>query len=81
MSILDFFDFLSNSIIMPIVALMTCLFVGFVIKPSAIVEEVKISAPFKSEKFYTVIIKWVAPICIVAILVTSILSALGYMSI
>lgn len=81
MSILDFFDFLSNSIIMPVVAFMTCVFVGFVIKPSAIADEVKISAPFKSEKFYTVIIKWVAPICIIAILVTSILSALGYMSI
>ncbi|MBP3544330.1 MAG: sodium-dependent transporter, partial [Lachnospiraceae bacterium] len=81
MSILDFFDFLSNSIIMPIVALLTCVFVGFVLKPSTIAEEVKVSAPFKSEKFYTIIIKWIAPICIVAILVSSILSALGYMKI
>lgn len=81
MSILDFFDFLSNSIIMPIVALLTCVFVGFVLKPSAIADEVKLSAPFKSEKFYSVIIKWVVPICIVAILVSSVLSALGYMKI
>lgn len=81
MSILDFFDFLSNSVIMPIVAFLTCIFVGFVVKPSTVTDEVKISAPFKSEKFYTIIIKWIAPICIVAILVSSILSALGYMKI
>ena len=81
MSILDFFDFISNSIIMPIVAFLTCIFVGFVVKPSVIVDEVKASAPFKAEKFYTVIIKWVAPICILAILISSVLSALGYMKI
>ena len=32
-SILDLFDFLSNSVMMPIAALMTCIFVGWVIKP------------------------------------------------
>ncbi len=81
MSILDFFDFLSNSIIMPIVALLTCLFVGFIVKPKAVVEEVKSSASFKAEKPYAVMIKWIAPICIIVILVSSILSALGYISI
>ena len=81
MSILDFFDFLSNSIIMPVVALLTCVFVGFIIKPSAIAEEVKCSSKFKSEKLYAIMIKWIAPICIIAILVSSILNALGYISI
>ncbi|MBO5279493.1 MAG: sodium-dependent transporter [Lachnospiraceae bacterium] len=81
MSILDFFDFISNSIIMPVVALLTCLFVGFILKPSVIADEVKLSAPFKAEKFYTVIIKWIVPICIIAILVSSVLGALGYMKI
>lgn len=81
MSILDFFDFLSNSIIMPIVALLTCIFVGFVLEPSVIAEEVKMSAPFKSERVYCVIIKWIVPVCIVAILISSVLSALGYMNI
>lgn len=77
MSILDFFDFISNSILMPIVALVTCLFVGFIIKPKTIADEVKSSAPFKSEKLYTVLIKYVAPILIVLILVSSILNAFG----
>ena len=43
-SLLDFFDFLSNSVIMPIVALLTCVFVGWVVKPDLIVKEVEARA-------------------------------------
>lgn len=81
MSILDFFDFISNSVIMPIVALLTCLFAGYVLKPSAIAEEVKISGKFKSEKLFQIMIKYIAPACIFAILLSSILNALGYINI
>ncbi|MGN0322578.1 MAG: sodium-dependent transporter [Oliverpabstia sp.] len=77
MSFLDFFDFISNSILMPIVAFLTCFFIGYVIKPTAISEEVKLNAPFQREKLFVVMIKYVAPICIIIILVSSILSALG----
>lgn len=38
MSILDAMDFISNSVLMPIVAVLTCVFVGFVIKPQAIID-------------------------------------------
>lgn len=79
MSFLDFFDFISNSILMPIVAFLTCLFIGYVIKPAAISEEVKLNAPFRREKLFVVMIKYVAPICIIIILISSILSALGLM--
>ena len=34
MSVLDIMDFVSNSVLMPIVAFFTCIFIGFVIKPS-----------------------------------------------
>lgn len=77
MDLLTFFDFISNSILMPIVALMTCLFIGFVIKPKAIVEEVKISSQFRREKLFTIMIKYIAPIFILIILISSILSAMG----
>jgi NSS family neurotransmitter:Na+ symporter len=70
-SILDFFDFISNSILMPIVAFLTCIFVGFIIKPKTISDEVKVSSPFKGEKLFIIIIKYVAPIFIVAILLSS----------
>lgn len=77
MSLLDFFDFLSNSVMMPIVAFLTCIFIGFVMKPKVIVDEVEINGEFKSRKFYTVIIKYIAPVCLVAILVFAVMEAMG----
>ena len=62
---------------MPIVALLTCIFVGYVIKPKAAIEEVELTGRFKKKKLFTVIIKYVAPICIVLILVSSVLDALA----
>lgn len=76
-SILDFFDFISNSVIMPIVALLTCIFIGYFLKPSKLIEEVEKSGRFKSKKLFVAVIKYIAPICIVLILVSSVLSALG----
>lgn len=38
MSILDFFDFLSNSVIMPIVAFLTCIFLTYGVRLSCISE-------------------------------------------
>ena len=78
MTILDIMDFISNSILMPIVAFFTCIFVGFVISPKVISDEIKATnGRFKLEKMFTIIIKWVAPIILVLILVSSILNALG----
>jgi NSS family neurotransmitter:Na+ symporter len=77
MSLLDFFDFSTNSVLMPIVALLTCIFIGYVIKPKAIIEEVELSGSFKRKKIFTFVIKYLAPICIVLILVSSVLDALG----
>ena len=78
MSVLDIMDFISNSILMPIVALFTCIFVGFIIKPKAIADEVKATdGTFKGEKLFTVMIKWIAPIFLIMILISSVASALG----
>ena len=81
MQFLDFFDFISNSLLMPIVALATSIFVGFVLKPKAIIEEVELSEKFKFKKLFTVVIRYVAPVCILTILVSSILTAFGIVSI
>lgn len=78
MSILDFFDFISNSVLMPIVAFLTCVFVGFIVKPETIMDEVESSTQkFKSKKLYIVLIKYVAPILVLLILFSSVLNALG----
>lgn len=81
MSLLDFFDFLSNSVMMPIVAFLTCIFVGYFLKPKALIEEIEINGPFKAKRFYNVLIKYVAPICLIAILIFSVLEALGMVSV
>ena len=81
MQFLDFFDFISNSIIMPIVAILTCIFIGYVIKPKAVIDEVESSGKFKMKKIFVVMIKYIAPVCIFLILLTSILEFAGVFSI
>ena len=81
MDFLTFFDFISNSVIMPIVALLTCIFIGYVVKTQLVVDEVKSSSKFSREKLFVVVIKYIAPIFIVAILVSSVLSGLGIITI
>lgn len=77
MSILDMFDFTTNSILMPVVAFLTCYFIGFIIKPAALSEEIALTGKFKSRKMFEVIIKYIAPVCIILILISSILDGLG----
>lgn len=77
MSILGFFDFITNNVMMPVVAFFTCIFVGYIIKPKAIVEEVELTGRFKRKNLFNVVIKYIAPICIVLILVSSVLDALS----
>ena len=79
-SLLDLFDFISNSVMMPIAALMTCIWVGWIIKPKAIIDEVKVSAEFKLEKVWTVFIKYIAPVVLVVILVAYVAQTLGLFS-
>ena len=81
MQFLDFFDFFSNNLLMPVVALITSIFVGFFIKPDTIITEVEISEKFKFKGIFKVVIRYVAPICIITILASSILSAFGLLSI
>ena len=82
MDILTFFDFFSNSILMPIVAFFTCILIGWVIKPKTITDEVtRNGEAFKRKGLFNVIIKYVAPICLIIILVTSILTQCGIITI
>ncbi len=78
MQFLDFFDFISNNVLMPIVAFLTCIVVGYVIKPKALIDEIELNnVRFKKKKLFTAVIKYIAPICIVLILVSSILDVFG----
>ena len=77
---LDFFDFISNSIMMPIVAIVTCIFIGFVVGTKFITDEVESSGPFKAKKMFVIMIKWVCPIGLFLILLTGLLSVFGVMT-
>ena len=82
MDFLTFFDYISNSILMPIVAFCTCILVGWVIKPKALTDEVtKNGEKFGRKILFNVMIKYVAPICLLFIFVTGILSQLGIITI
>lgn len=77
--ILDVMDYLSNNILMPIVALLTSILIGWVVKPKTIIDEVKgeeyLEVPYKfgREKLYVVLIKFIVPILIILLF----LQALG----
>ncbi len=79
-TLLDFFDFLSNSVMMPIAALLTCVFVGWIIKPKVLIDEIKESSKFKLEKAWVVMIKYIAPILVIVILVAYVAAQFGFFS-
>ncbi|MBQ8377954.1 MAG: sodium-dependent transporter, partial [Oscillospiraceae bacterium] len=68
---LDFFDFISNNIMMPVVALLTCVLIGYVVKTKYIEDEVTNNSDFKSKHMYRIMIKYVAPVCLLVILISS----------
>ena len=79
--ILDFLDFLSNSIMLPLVGMLTCVVVGFVVKPDIIAFEIELNGPFRMKRYYYAMVKWIAPVFIFAILISGILQNLGILKI
>ena len=69
--ILDILDYASNSVLMPIVALITCLLIGWFAKPRTVLEEVEIGLdgkPFRQRRLFVATVKFVAPVLLVIIL-------------
>lgn len=81
LGLLDFFDFLSNSVLMPIVAILTCVCIGHFIGSKTVEDEVEINGPFKVKKFYRIMLKWIAPICLVLILIFAVSEAMGWIKV
>lgn len=75
---LDFFDFVGNNVLMPIVALLTCLFVGYVLGPKVLIAEARLKK--REAALFSVVIRYIAPVLIVLILVSSLLDALNIAS-
>ena len=77
MTLLDFFDFMTNSCMMPVAALSTVLLIIFVTKISTVSDEVKISSAFKREKIYNFVMKYICVPTLIVILLSYILSTFG----
>lgn len=70
--ILDILDYISNNCLMPLVSIGTCILVGWIIKPSAVIEEVeKSGCRLGRKKLYIVMIKYVAPVLLIILLLKS----------
>ena len=81
MQFLDFFDFLTNSVMMPIAAIAICLLVSRVIGVQKIEEEVTLSGkPFRRKKIFNFMIQYLCPIFAAIILISSVANALGWIA-
>ncbi len=78
MDFLTFFDYLSNYVLMPIVALGTCILIGWVLGTKVIEDEVtKNGESFKRKTIFRVMVKYLAPVFMVVILVFYSLAQFG----
>ena len=81
MQFLDFFDFLTNSVMMPIAAIATCLLVASVIGVEKISEEVtQDGQPFRRKKVFDFMIRTLCPVFAAIILASSVANAFGWIS-
>lgn len=70
--ILDILDYVSNNILMPFVAIATCILVGWVLKPKFVIDEAtKNGEKFGRKGLYIVMIKFVAPLFLLILLIMS----------
>ena len=72
--LLDIMDYVSNSFLMPLIALLTAIFVGWVIKPKAIIDEMEIGTdakPFKKKELYSFMVKYVVPVIMALLFIQS----------
>lgn len=70
--LLDVMDYVSNSVLMPIVAIATCILIGHVVKPKTVVDEIeKQGKRFGRQKLYGVMIKYITPVLLTILLLKS----------
>ena len=71
--ILDILDYISNNIMMPLVAISSCILIGWIVKPKTVIDEMKRNGEkFGREKLYVAMVKVVAPILLTFLLLQSV---------
>lgn len=70
--ILDVMDYISNNCFMPLVAIGTCVVVGWIVKPDVVIQEVeKTGCKFGRKKLYIIMIRYIVPILLLILLLKS----------
>lgn len=78
MDLLTFFDWLTNSVTMPIVAFLTCILIGWVVKPNYVITEVTRNGERLGRRtLYVILIKFIAPLLLLMILASYTLAQFG----
>jgi len=68
--VLDVMDYVSNNIMMPVVAISTCILIGWLVKPRTVIDEVTLGGvKFGREKLYVVMVKFVTPVLLTLLLI------------
>lgn len=81
MPFLDFFDFVTNSVMMPLAAITTCLFISKVVGIEKLEEEITLDgAPFRRRKVFRAVIKYLGPVFAIIILISSVANAFGFIT-
>ena len=81
MQFLDFFDFLTNSVMMPIAAMLTSLFVSRIVGMKRMEEEImQGESTFRRKKIFIVMIKYLCPVFALIILISSVANAFGWIA-
>ena len=81
MQFLDFIDFITNSIMMPIAALATCFLITRYMGVDKLTEEVEQDGhPFQRKHVFSVMIKFLCPLFVLIILVSAVMNVLGIIS-
>ena len=81
MQFLDFFDFLTNSVMMPIAAMLTSLFVSRIVGMKRMEEEIMHGeSTFRRNKIFIVMIKYLCPVFALIILISSVANAFGWIA-
>ena len=70
--LLDLADYISNSVLMPITSLLSCILIGWVVKPKLIIDEMELNGEnFKRKSIYSVMVKYIAPVIMVILFLQS----------
>ena len=81
MQFLDLFDFLTNSVMMPIAAIATCLLVSRVVGVEEIEEEVtQNGCSFRRRRIFNFMIRYLCPFFAVIILLSSVANTFGWIA-